>query len=143
MPKLYPICVISMDSTQITIKDALNILLDEKAPACIAWVIEHGDEYIFMQSYSREESLKRARCTIEKWEKATASKTRWDALLPTPPPQLDSNVLTIGELHAHLTKLLALHPEIANVLVEHEECHGWDQAGEVFFDMEENVLRIS
>jgi hypothetical protein len=129
-PKPKPYCT----------KDAIEEMLETEAAACILWAEDHEN---LARTGSPEQCKKDAEYIIEKWRAAMATKATWTARIPTEIPQLESNSVTIGVLHAHLTKLLALHPDVADVVVEYEQCCGWFEARDVFFDDEKSVLRIS
>lgn len=123
-------------------KDYIIVLLGDKAPECITWAEQNN--ILLIHKDAPERCQKDAERIITKWEKAMANKAFWETRIQTEIPQLETNnPVTIGMLHEHLTKLLALHPDVANVSVEHEQCCGWFEVCEVLFHVEKNILRIS
>lgn len=129
------------DPTKRTAQQCIETVLGEKAPACVAWAVENHQLLIRPQTPERSE--KDAEHIIEKWQTRTAAKEKWLAKIGNGPESLDKNVtVTIGELHAYLTSLLALHPDVAHVPIRHEECCGDVETGYVEFDLEKEYLRL-
>jgi hypothetical protein len=125
-----------------TAKEVIMTLLGTKADACITWA--ENNNILLIRQGTLEECQKEAEKIIAKWETATAARLLWEARIPTEIPQLETDdQVTIRQLHEHLTKLLDLHPDVGDVVVEHEECCGWYEVCEAIFDVEKNVLRIS
>lgn len=90
-----------------------------------------------------ERSEKDAQQIIEKWETRTAAKEKWLAKIGTEPESLEKeDTLTIGELHAYLTSLLTLHPDVAHVPIRHEECCGDVETCYADFNLEKEYLRL-
>lgn len=130
-PKPEPYCA----------KTVIEDMLGDEAAVCIAWA---ETRQVLTRPDPPDRCQRDAEHIIEKWRKATATKAMWKDRIPTDIPHFKSETpITIGTLHAHLTKLLALHPTIADVVVEYEQCCGWFEACDVFFHDEKGLLRIS
>lgn len=87
-----------------------------------------------------ERSEKEAKWLLADWNIQSANKEKLLTKMSELPESLEENHLTIGGLHAYLTKLLTLHP---NVDVYHEECCGATYSCVVEFDAEKDRLCIS
>lgn len=128
------------DPTKRTPQQCIETILGEKAPLCVKWAEENNQLLIRPQTPDRSE--KEALHIIETWQKRTAAKEAWLTKLGKEPEELETESLTIGELHSYLTSLLAFHPDVAHVPIRHEECCGDVQTGYVIFDMEKEYLRL-
>lgn len=129
-----------VDTTKQTVADAIRILVGEKADECIAWAKEH--QKLIERPQTPERSEKEANYIIQDWKILSANKEKWLQKLSEIPEPHEEEPLTIGGLHAYLTKLLALHPDISAVPVYHEECCGMTDSWLVEFDAEKDRLCI-
>lgn len=130
-PKPKPYCT----------KDVIEEMLGDEAAACIAWA---ETREVLTRPDPPEQCQKDAEHIVTKWRDAMTTKAMWKDRISTDIPQLESdNPITIGVLYAHLTNLLTLHPRVAEVPVQYEQCCGWFDACDVFFDDEKSLLRIS
>ncbi len=129
------------DTTKRTAQQCIEAILGEKAPVCVKWAEENHQLLIRPQTPERSE--KDAQHIIEKWQTRTAAKEAWLAKIGEEPGPLEKDdVVTIGELHTYLTSLLALHPDVADVPIRHEECCGDVETCYAEFDLEKEYLRI-
>ncbi len=128
-----------VDTTKKTAADYIRTLAGEKADECLAWAAEH-QKYVD-RPQTPERSERDAKWLLEDWTVQSANKEKWLSKLGELPESLEES-LTIGALHAYLTKLLALHPDVATVPVYHEECCGPSDSYLVECDAEKDRLCI-
>jgi hypothetical protein len=130
-----------VDTTKKTVSDYIKILAGDKADDCIVWANEH--QKLIERPQTPERSEKEANYLIYHWKIQSANKEKWLLKLSEIPESFEEGPLTIGGLHAYLTKLLALHPDVATVHVYHEECCGPSDSYLVEFDAENDRLCIT
>ena len=130
-----------VDTTKKTAADYIRTLAGEKADECLAWAAEH-QKYVD-RPQTPERSERDAKWLMEDWTVQSANKEKWLSKLGKLPESLEEVPLTVGGLHAYLTKLLALHPDVATVHVYHEECCGPTDSCYVEFDAEKERVCIT
>ena len=117
-----------------------NTLQGDDIAACLEWVkTKYGES--FLANVRPVEHFKYTTDTIIKsWKTSRDSIARWgNVAIPT----LDCDPITVGDLHAHLSEILAAHPDFASIPIHHEECHGNVETGSVEFIVEEGILVLS
>ncbi len=130
-----------IDPAKKTVVDYIRSLEGENADKCIEWAKEH--QKIISHPQTPERSERDAKWLIQDWKVQSANKEKWLSKLGELPDSFEEDDLTVGGLHAYLTKLLALHPDMASVHVYHEECCGQRGSWYVGFDAEEDRLCIT
>jgi hypothetical protein len=130
-----------VDPTKKTVMEYVRGSLGEKADDFLTWAKEH--QKIVDRPQTPERSERDAKWLLEDWTVQSANKEKWTEKLGELPDSLEEEPLTVGALHAYLTKLLALHPDVATVPVYHEECCGQCDSWLVEFDAEKDRLCIT
>ncbi len=130
-----------IDPTKRTVADYIRDLAGENTEKFVEWAKEH--QKLISRPQTPERSEKEANRLFEIWKVQSANKEKWLTKLGKIPDSFEEDTLTIGGLHAYLTTLLALHPDMGSVHVYHEECCGQRESGYVEFDAEEDRLCIT
>jgi hypothetical protein len=91
-----------------------------------------------------ERSEQEADRLLKTWQTRTAAKAKWLEKLSVVPEALEKDAcITVGDLHAYLSNLLTLHPDVAGVPVFHEECCGSVETVQADFDLEKERLCLT
>jgi hypothetical protein len=96
----------------ISVRESLISILSDNAHAaeCIAWC--EKEEYPLDMRFTSEVSADKAQSMKEDWEDACRNL---DPSIPTYSPLVGD--ITIGKLHAYLTKILESNPSLADAKV--------------------------
>jgi hypothetical protein len=122
-----------------TVHDVLLLLLDpSESEECLKWA---NHRYALNATRTSEENAKEAQHILERWKTVKAQRLKW-SVLPTLIPSLSKDTITVADLHAYLSEILAIHPLVATIPVYHEECCGARETGEIEFDEEKGILNF-
>ncbi len=127
-----------------TTRQFIEQRLGERAPECLAWLkANHRDSSIDRADWKEDSNLLTAKNIISQWEKEVKNITYWSARLPEDVPTLEAeSVVTVGQLHEYLTKLMTLHPDVANMPVYHSECHSDVEACDIYVNIKGGYLLV-
>jgi hypothetical protein len=140
-PKPEPAKEPAKEPPKCTIEEAISELLSkEEMESCLAWIRSNSYKSFLAHVRPVEHAMDLAKHIIHLWKRSCESRAKWGHIeIPT----LSSDPLTVGQLHAHLSEILAAHPDFGTVPVHHEECCGNVETGWVEFLVEEGILVLS
>lgn len=111
----------------------------ETVQSFVDWAKENS--VLIARPQTPERSEKEADRLLETWRVRSAAKAKWLEKLSVLPEALEKETcITVGDLHAYLSHLLALHPDVAEVPIFHEQCCGFMETVQVDFDLEKERL---
>jgi hypothetical protein len=123
-----------------SIADAVEELLSNEGGPCLAWLSSSSYKGFLTAVRPIDHAKTTASHLIHCWKISCASRAKWGHIeIPT----LSSDPITVGQLHAYLSEILAAHPDFATIPVHHEECCGNVETGFVEFLVEEGILVLS
>ncbi len=127
-----------------TTRQFVEKLLGERSAECLAWLkANNRDSCIDRADWKEDSNLLTAKNIISQWEEEVKNIAYWSERLPEDIPELENNtVVTVGELHEYLTKLMVLHPDVAKMPVYHAECHSDVEASYVGVNIKGGFLLV-
>lgn len=127
------------DPSKQTVEECVQEQFPETAQSFVDWAKENS--VIIARPQTPERSVKEADRLLETWRTRSAAKAKWLEKLSMHPEALEKDDgVTVGDLHAYLSHLLTLHPDVADVPIFHEECCGCMETVQVDFDLEKERI---
>lgn len=126
-----------------TTRQFIQEYLGDRATECLDWGSTKVYSSFDNTNCSEESNRLSAKNVINQWEIEVKNRMYWSERVPEGILSLeaqDNDPITVGELYAHLTKIMALHRDVATMPIRHAECHSDVETFEVTFRPEDGYL---
>lgn len=127
------------DPSKKTVEEFVQERFPDTVHSFVHWAKENN--VLIARPQTPERSEQEADRLLTTWQTRSAAKAKWLEKLSEVPESLEKETcVTVGDLHAYLSHLLTLHPDVSEIPIFHEECCGNVETCQVDFDLEKERL---